>query len=83
MLFIFGFKKYVEVLGVATFVCGHCQHPAAQRIEKWTTKFTLFFIPLFPTSTKHVVQCAYCGASSRIDAVEAERLLATEQLTAG
>lgn len=83
MLFIFGFKKYVEVLGVVTFVCSHCQHPAAQRIERVTTKFTLFFIPLFPTSTKYLVQCAYCGASSRIDAGEAERLLAAEQRTAG
>jgi hypothetical protein len=41
VLFIVGFKKYVEVLGVVTSVCAHC------------------------------------AASSRIDAAQAERLLAS------
>ncbi len=74
MIFIFGTKGYVTVMGVVTFVCGHCGNPAAQRIEKWVTKFTLFFIPLFPVSTKYVVQCAMCGSQSRLERAEAERL---------
>ena len=78
MLFIFGFKRYVDVLGVVTFVCGHCHHPAAQRVERWTNKFTLFFVPLFTTSTKHVVQCAFCAATSRVAENEATRLLGSE-----
>lgn len=83
MFFIAGLKKYVEVLGIVTSVCGRCSNPAAQRVERWTTKLTLFFVPLFPTSTKHVVQCAYCGVSSRVDAGEAERLVASGQRAAG
>jgi len=76
VIFIFGTKGYVTVLGLVTFVCGNCGNPAAQRIEKWVTKFTLFFIPLFPVSTKYVVQCAMCGVQSRLEQDEAERLTA-------
>ncbi len=76
MFLIFGTKRYVTVLGLVTFVCGRCGNPAAQRVEKWVTKFTLFFVPLFPVSTKYVVQCAMCGTHTRIERAEAERLTA-------
>lgn len=76
MLFIFGTKGYVTVLGVVTFVCRACGNPAAQRIEKRVTKFTFFFVPLFAVSTSYSVQCAMCGTQSRLDRAEAERLTA-------
>ncbi len=76
MFLIFGTKRFVTVLGVVTFVCARCGNPAAQRVEKWVTKFTLFFVPLFPVSTKYAVQCAMCGTQTRIERAEAERLTA-------
>lgn len=76
MLLIFGTKAYVTVMGVVTFVCQYCGNPGSQRVEKWATKFTLFFIPTFTVSTKYVVQCAVCGTQSRLEKVDAERLTA-------
>ncbi len=76
MLFIFGTKAYRTVLAVLTLVCRVCGNPAAQRIEKHVTKFTLFFVPIFPVSTRYAMQCAMCGATSRIERDEAERLAA-------
>jgi len=76
VLFIFGTKAYSTVLAVLTLVCRVCGNPAAQRIEKHVTKFTLFFIPTFPVSTRYAMQCAMCGATSRLERDEAERLAA-------
>jgi hypothetical protein len=41
------------------------------------TTFTLFWIPLFPTSTEHLLQCSDCGCSQQVSTEEAERLLAS------
>jgi ABC-type uncharacterized transport system YnjBCD permease subunit len=76
VLVIFGTKAYVTVLTVLTLVCRVCGNPAAQRIEKRVTRFTLFFIPTIAISTRYSVQCAMCGATSRIEQDEAERLAA-------
>ncbi len=76
MLVIFGTKAYASVLATVMAVCAVCGNPAAQRVEKRVTKFTLFFLPLFPVSTRYAVQCAMCGATSRLEADEAERLAA-------
>lgn len=75
-MIIFGLKGYQTLLGVVTLVCGFCHTPAAQRVERLTNKFTLFFVPLFAVSTKHVLQCAMCGARSPLGAQEAEQLAA-------
>lgn len=79
MLLIFGTKGYRELLGVTTLVCQFCGHPAAHRVEKLTNKFTLFFIPLFPVSTRHGMQCAMCSAESRLDRNDAERLIGSAE----
>lgn len=75
-MIIFGFKGYQTLLGVVTLVCSFCHHPAAQRVERRVTKFTVFFVPLFPVSSRHELHCAMCGASSRLEGDEAERLVA-------
>lgn len=76
MFILFGTKGYREVLGVITLVCQFCGQPAAQRLEKWTTKFTLFFIPLFRVSTRYGLQCSRCATESQLPREEAERLAA-------
>ncbi|PRH76539.1 zinc-ribbon domain-containing protein [Streptomyces solincola] len=75
-MFLFGTKAYLRQLAVLTLVCGRCGRQAAHPLRKRTTKFTLFFVPLFPVSTSYTTQCTYCGAEQRIDAAEADRLLA-------
>ncbi|MBF6336596.1 zinc-ribbon domain-containing protein [Nocardia abscessus] len=59
-----------------TLVCGRCGNPAAHGLRKLVTKFTFFFIPLFPLSTKHYLECTWCGASSPVAVPQIPDLLA-------
>ena len=73
---IWGFRRYVSALAMLTLVCGHCQRPTAHPLRKVVTKFTLFWIPLFPTSTKYTLQCSFCGYAQHVPREEADRLIA-------
>ncbi|MFI5802222.1 zinc-ribbon domain-containing protein [Streptomyces sp. NPDC051561] len=77
-MIIFGTKGYVYQLAMLMLLCGQCGNPAAHSLRKRVTKFTLFFVPLFPVSTKYVTQCTFCGAERRVEQEEAERLQAQE-----
>jgi hypothetical protein len=37
----------------------------------------LFWVPLFPTSSKYILQCTCCGYAQQIGQDEADRLLAS------
>jgi hypothetical protein len=74
---IWGFKRYVSALAMLTLVCGRCQRPTAHPLRRVVTKFTLFWIPLFPTSTKYVLQCSFCGYTQQVPKEESERLMAS------
>ncbi|MFG3494857.1 zinc-ribbon domain-containing protein [Streptomyces sp. NPDC047928] len=82
-MIIFGTKGYLYQLAILTLVCGSCGNPAAHTLRKRVTKFTLFFIPLFPVSTKYATQCTFCGAEERLDRVQADRLLARPDARTG
>ncbi|NYV75772.1 zinc-ribbon domain-containing protein [Streptomyces sp. UH6] len=75
-MIIFGTKGYLYQLAMLTLVCGNCGNPAAHALRKHVTKFTLFFVPLFPVSVKYSTQCTFCGAQRRLNASEAEQLQA-------
>jgi hypothetical protein len=74
MLIIWGYKRYLQQLAMLTFLCGNCGNPAAHTLSRAVTKFTLFFIPLFPISSKYFTQCTFCGTSRRVGKEEATRL---------
>ncbi|MDW8805991.1 zinc-ribbon domain-containing protein [Streptomyces scabiei] len=76
MFVIFGTKGYLYQLAILTLVCGQCGNPAAHTLRKRVTKFTLFFVPLFPFSTKYQTQCTFCGAEQKVTAEQAEQLQA-------
>ncbi|MFV0137825.1 zinc-ribbon domain-containing protein [Streptomyces sp. HMX87] len=73
-MIIFGTKGYLYQLAILTLVCTQCGNPAAHTLRKRVTKFTLFFVPLFPVSTKYATQCTFCGAEQRLTAEQAEQL---------
>ncbi|MER5225825.1 zinc-ribbon domain-containing protein [Streptomyces flaveus] len=75
-MIIFGTKGYLYQLAILTFMCGSCGNPAAHTLKKRVTKFTLFFVPLFPFSTKYMTQCTFCGAEMKITKEQAEQLQA-------
>ncbi|MES5819582.1 zinc-ribbon domain-containing protein [Streptomyces sp. RG80] len=73
-MIIFGTKGYLYQLAILTLVCGQCGNPAAHTLRKRVTKFTLFFVPLFPFSTKYSTQCTFCGVEQKITGEQAEQL---------
>ncbi len=64
-MIIFGTRGYLYQLAIMTLVCGRCGNPSAHTLRKRVTKFTLFFVPLFPISSKYATQCTFCGASKK------------------
>ncbi len=72
---IFGFRTKVFVLAMLTLLCPQCGNPAAHPLHKAVTKFTLFFIPLFPVKTRYTTQCTFCGLTSRVSTDQATQLL--------
>jgi hypothetical protein len=74
---IFGFRTKVQHLAMVTMICAYCGNTAAQALTKRTTRFTLFFIPLFPVrrSTFHQ-QCTFCGTGSPLTEQDTARLTA-------
>ncbi|MEU2585389.1 zinc-ribbon domain-containing protein [Streptomyces avermitilis] len=75
-MIIFGTRGYLYQLAILTLVCGRCGNPSAHALRKRVTKFTLFFVPLFPLSTKYATQCTFCGAEQKVTKEHAERLQA-------
>ncbi|GAA1351431.1 zinc-ribbon domain-containing protein [Streptomyces beijiangensis] len=78
-MIIFGTRGYLYQLAMLTLVCGHCGNPAAHTLRKRVSKFTLFFVPLFPFSTKYTTQCTFCGMEQQITKEQADGLLAQPQ----
>ncbi|HYN95049.1 MAG TPA: zinc-ribbon domain-containing protein [Pilimelia sp.] len=62
-MIIFGFRTSVRQLAVLQAICRVCGNAAAQTLFLRTTKFSLFFIPLFPVRRKRVLQCSFCAAT--------------------
>jgi len=68
MFLLFGLRSRDNIVERRTMVCEICGVAAAQTLMKRTTKFTLFFIPLFPVKpSSYNVQCANCGSVRRAD----------------
>ncbi|MBT2396428.1 zinc-ribbon domain-containing protein [Streptomyces sp. ISL-100] len=82
-MIIFGSKSYLYQLAILTLVCGSCGNPAAHTLRKRVAKFTLFFVPLFPYSTKYTTQCTFCGAEQKVTQEQAQQLQAQEQADGG
>jgi hypothetical protein len=76
VMIIWGFRQRVLQLAMVTFLCGQCSNPSAHALRKAVNKFTLFFIPLFPISTKYFTQCTFCGCTNRITKEQADQVLA-------
>jgi hypothetical protein len=78
MLVIFGFRTKAHRLGPVMSVCQVCRQPGQLILDREVTKFTLFFIPLFPVRTRHVLHCLNpaCGATTKVSPADVDGLLA-------
>ncbi|MDJ1132584.1 zinc ribbon domain-containing protein [Streptomyces iconiensis] len=76
-MIIFGTSSKLIQLAMLNLLCGFCGNPSAHGLRKRVTKFTLFFIPLFPVApAKYSMQCTFCGAESQLTKENAEQMLA-------
>ncbi|MFG2294179.1 zinc-ribbon domain-containing protein [Streptomyces sp. NPDC048603] len=72
-MIIFGTRVYLHQLAILMLTCRFCGNPAAHAVRKYVTKFTLFFVPLFPVSTTYATQCTFCGAEQEVPKEWAEQ----------
>lgn len=77
-MLIFGIAGYAKVLGQMMALCGRCHNHAAHVVVKRGSKFSLFFIPLFPVSGRYQLECSICGQARSLTKQEAESLAAGE-----
>lgn len=80
MIIIFGSRRSVLNVGMLTLVCQNCHNPAAHALRRTVTKFTLFFVPLFPIGPSlYFTQCTFCGTTGRLTKPQALQLVAQQQ----
>ena len=78
-MIIYGWRRRVAEVAMLTLMCQRCQTPAAHALRRSVTKVTLFYIPLFPISSKYFTQCTFCGATVRIGKEQAQQLQDQQQ----
>lgn len=75
MILLIGVTASESVLATVSFVCNYCNTAASQEVYQRVSRFTLFFLPLFPVSTRYYVQCSNCGGTTRLTREQAHHSL--------
>lgn len=76
MFLLFGLSTRDRVVAGQILTCQVCGYNAPQALVKRTTKFTLFFVPLFPVrASRSYLRCGHCQAFVPADAATAGRLV--------
>jgi adenylosuccinate synthase len=76
---IWGFRTTARQLAVLVARCALQGHNAAHAVVLQRTKFTLFFIPLFPVRSKHLLVCSLCGNAAKLEKENVPAALAEAQ----
>ncbi len=71
-MLIFGLSVKEALVGTLFFVCEVCGNQAAHQLVRRVRRFTLFFVPLFPVSTRYVDSCSACGRVIDVPRAQAE-----------
>lgn len=77
MFIIYGSKGFKKHLGNGhdTVECGNCHNQVQLEALQVGRKFTLFYIPLFTTSSQHYLACPICSAGVEVSREEAEQFI--------
>lgn len=69
MFILFGWGRYtVKNHGpVETYHCEHCNNDKYWNLYTRRTWFTLFFIPIIPYSSEHLLLCPICNYGVKVD----------------
>ncbi len=71
-MLIFGLSAKQILMATLFYVCETCGNEAAHQLVRRTNRFTLFFIPLFPVSSRYLDTCVACGRSIEVPRDRAE-----------
>lgn len=71
-MLIFGLSGKQLLMATLFYVCEVCGNQGAHHLVKRVNRFTLFFIPLFPVSTRYIDTCTVCGRSIQVPRDRAE-----------
>ena len=71
-MIIYGYKTASSVMGSMQQQCAKCQRVAPQTVVRTRRWATLFWIKVFPISTKTVMRCGACGNQVKIDNAQAD-----------
>lgn len=68
MFIIWGSRSMDKTLGETerTYQCQHCNNVSHYKIFKRSDWFTLFWIPIFPFSSKYYISCPICNFGSKL-----------------
>ena len=80
MFIIWGSRSMDKTLGETqrTYQCQHCNNASRYRVFRRRNWFTLFWIPIFPFSSKYFVTCPICNFGSQLKKDAAMELLMVE-----
>ena len=72
MIVIFGFRVRLKTIAEGTFFCPRCGADRSYLLQQARRWFTLFFIPIFPTSKPlgDQVQCTTCHTNFRPEVLD-------------
>lgn len=77
-MLIFGFPRKAHQIAMLMLFCRNCQGTFATALTKLVTKFSLFFVPLFPIAVSRKLTCTRCGTSQKISKADADQLQAEQ-----
>lgn len=77
-MILWGWRTTVRHLATVLYMCSQTGQQAGYAVTKQVTKFTLFFIPLFPLSIKYRLECSLCGESRKISREDADQIVASQ-----
>lgn len=76
MLIIWGFRDIDKELGPVDYLhCSRCNNDSTWRLQRETSWFTLFFIPIIPYRRKYYVYCPVCHWVTEVPKAEAQRIM--------
>lgn len=77
MFLLFGLRTRDRLVATQSGTCEYCGVTAMQSLVKRSTKFTLFFVPLFPVRAgRYYLDCTNCGTRRPVDRSAVGRLVA-------
>lgn len=74
IIFGWGYRTAKNFGPVRKVQCSNCNNEASWHLQKLTTWFTLFFIPVIPYKTDHLLVCPVCRCCLELKKEEFEQL---------